>query len=74
MIFSLTMTEKIEKTTEENTNDAQVYELGYHLLPTIAQDELEAEVTKLRSAIENRGGSFISEGTPAMNNLSLIHI
>lgn len=66
MVFSLTM-------TEENKNEAgelQVYELGYHILPTVTADDLESEVAKLRTAIEKRGGSFITEGTPEMMNLA----
>ncbi|MBL4644346.1 MAG: 30S ribosomal protein S6 [Candidatus Pacebacteria bacterium] len=63
---------------ENNTNDeisadnaeVQVYELGYHILPTVVADDLEGEVAKLRSAIEKRGGSFITEGTPEMTTLS----
>lgn len=54
-------------TTEEHTNEekhAQVYELGYHVLPTVSKDELDGEVAKIRAAIEKRGGSFIAEGTP----------
>ncbi|PCI30658.1 hypothetical protein COB52_01325 [Candidatus Kaiserbacteria bacterium] len=60
------MTEEINNEGEET----QVYELGYHILPTVVAEELESEVAKLRSAIEARGGSFITEGTPEMINLS----
>jgi len=55
--------------TEENNTDAQVYELGYHILPTVVADDLDAEVAKIRSAIEKRGGVFISEGTTETVNL-----
>ncbi len=48
----------------EEGRDATVYELGYHLVSTIAADDLETEVNKIRKAIEKRGGSFITEGTP----------
>lgn len=60
-------------TTEEQKSDAgetQVYELGYHLLPTIVADDLEGEVAKIRTAIEKRGGSFITEATPESINLA----
>ena len=55
-------------TTDEK--DVSVYELGYHILPTTPAEEVEAEVAKLRSAIETRGGSFITEGTPESVALS----
>lgn len=54
----------------EETKEMQVYELGYHILPTVVADDLEGEVGKLRSAIEKRGGSFIAEGTPETVNLA----
>lgn len=59
-------------TEENNTETAavQVYELGYHILPTVVADDLEGEVAKLRNAIEKRGGSFIAEGTPEMTTLA----
>lgn len=66
MVSSFTMTEE----TKELQTETQVYELGYHILPTVVADDLEAEVAKLRSAIEKRGGSFITEGTPEMMNLA----
>jgi len=53
--------------TDEHTHEdvvTQVYELGYHLLPTVAKEEIESEVAKLRNAIEKRGGVFIAEGSP----------
>lgn len=69
MLDLATMT---EENTTDNTNNTenQVYELGYHILPTVVADDLEGEVAKLRSAIEKRGGSFISEGTPEMTTLA----
>ena len=59
--------------TEEKNIDAteaRVYELGYHILPTVVADDLEAEVSTIRSAIEKHGGSFIAEGTPESMNLA----
>ncbi|MAZ67439.1 hypothetical protein CL652_01565 [bacterium] len=54
----------------EDSKEMQVYELGYHILPTVVADDLEGEVGKLRSAIEKRGGSFIAEGTPEIVSLA----
>ncbi len=56
--------------TEENTTTATVYELGYHVLPTVAADDVDAKVGELRSAIEKHGGSFIAESTPEMTDLA----
>jgi len=59
--------------TEENNTEAanvQVYELGFHILPTVVADDLEKEVGVLRKAIEKRGGSFITEGLPESVSLA----
>ncbi len=69
MIDLSTMTDENIAETKESTEN-QVYELGYHILPTVVADDLESEVAKLRSAIEKRGGSFVSEGTPEMTTLA----
>lgn len=66
MLSSPTMTE--ENNTE--ASELQVYELGYHILPTVAAEDVEAEVGKIRDAIEKRGGSFITEGTPEVMTLA----
>lgn len=59
--------------TEENTTeevDLTVYELGYHLLPTLAADAVDAGVGTLRAAIEKHNGAFIAEGTPESIDLA----
>ncbi len=70
MLSSRNMTAEENNTDTTENAENQVYELGYHILPTVVADDLEGEVTKLRSAIEKRGGSFISEGTTEMTTLA----
>ncbi|HEY4522307.1 MAG TPA: 30S ribosomal protein S6 [Candidatus Paceibacterota bacterium] len=48
----------------------RVYEIGYHIIPTVAEDGLEKIVGNIRSLIEQGGGSFIAEGAPALMRLS----
>ncbi len=61
---------------EENNKDnvdsgeAQIYEIGYHLLPTVAESELSAEVSKIHSAITGAKGSIIGEGFPEIRALA----
>lgn len=66
MVCSVLMTEE----NTQDTQDAVVYELGYHVLPTVPADALESEVATIRSAIEKHGGNFIAEGTPEMMTLA----
>jgi len=52
-------------------DELQVYELGYHLLPIIAEESLEGEVSNIKSVIEKNGGLFIGEeGTPRNTKLT----
>ncbi len=54
-----------EKTThEDKEKSATVYELGYHLVPSLGEDDLALRVTDLQKAITAEGGSVISEGQP----------
>ena len=52
---------------EKNTS---VYEIGFHLVPTIAEENLMAEVAILRNALESHGGVFISEEFPHARSLA----
>jgi ribosomal protein S6 len=40
------------------------YELGYHLVPSLGEDDLALRVTDIQKAITAEGGSVISEGQP----------
>jgi len=65
-------TKKKAKTEDEGTKDGELrlYELGYHLLPTVAEEALGEEVSKLKDAIEKRGGIFVSDEMPKMIQLA----
>ena len=47
-----------------------VYELGFHLLPTLGEEEVSAEVDGLRSLIEKHGGVIISTESPKLIDLA----
>jgi ribosomal protein S6 len=60
---------------ETNENEAaeavlRIYEVGYHLIPTIKEEDIEGVVGGIRSVIEKVGGSFISEGAPTLTRLA----
>ncbi|OGG45142.1 hypothetical protein A2673_02045 [Candidatus Kaiserbacteria bacterium RIFCSPHIGHO2_01_FULL_50_13] len=48
----------------------RIYEVGYHLVPTIEEAELESTVGEIRTLIEKASGSFIAEGTPTLMKLA----
>jgi ribosomal protein S6 len=60
--------EKVEKQVEEGGN--QVYELGYHIVSTVAEENLPKEVEALKVIILKDGGSLVSEGEPKLINLA----
>lgn len=54
----------------KNVGDDQIYELGYHLLPTILEEEVPREISQIHSLISEYGGSVIAEGAPIMRSLA----
>lgn len=48
----------------------QIYEVGYHILPTVKEEDVEKVVADARSVIEREGGSFIAEGAPSLTKLA----
>ncbi|KKW23353.1 MAG: hypothetical protein UY74_C0068G0007 [Candidatus Kaiserbacteria bacterium GW2011_GWC2_52_8b] len=61
----------IERTdTEPEVAASRVYEIGYHISPSIKDEDIEKVVGSIRSVIEKAGGSFIAEGAPALARLA----
>lgn len=59
-----------EKDTNERQEGARVYELGFHFVPTLSEDEVAVQFSHLKSLIEKKGGTFIAEATPEMTDLA----
>jgi ribosomal protein S6 len=59
---------------EENNTSPEaklsVYEVGYLMVPTIAEENLGAEVTEFKDALKEQGVSFISDEYPKMIELA----
>ncbi len=65
--------ETIKETGETNevvTDEVAVYELGYHILSSITDENLPAEVGKIKAIVEKKGGIFISEEFPVTTRLT----
>ncbi len=41
-----------------------IYEMGYHIVPLVAEDNLAEEVSNIKACIEKAGGSLIAEEFP----------
>ena len=50
--------------------EPRLYEVGYHILPTVAEEDIPGQTTVLRNAIESRGGNVVADGMPVMMTLA----
>ncbi len=55
---------------EEKETINKVYEVGYIMVPTIAEEDLGAEVTSFKDSFLSAGAVFISDEYPKMLELS----
>ncbi len=49
---------------------SRVYEIGYHINPSVKEEDVEKVVGEIRAEIEKNGGSFIAEGAPLLTRLA----
>jgi ribosomal protein S6 len=55
---------------ENNLDEFQVYEVGFHILPNVPEEKLPEVVSKLAGGIAKEGGNIISEEFPKIRALS----
>lgn len=48
----------------------QVYELGYHVVPTVPESDVPAETAKVKEVLSSHGASVIAEEAPRLVDLS----
>lgn len=59
----------VEESTDESTEDnkdSKVYELGFLIIPSVAEEKLPEVVTKIKDDIEKAGSAFVSEEYPKL--------
>lgn len=54
----------------KDLGDIEVYELGYHILPTVPEEDLQVEVSKIHTLISDNEGVVISESNPTLKQLA----
>jgi len=59
-----------KETLNDGLNELQIYEIGYHILPTVADGDLAAEVSKIHGLITKAGGTVLSDAFPEVVNLA----
>lgn len=57
-------TKKKEVVAEEKDTVLRVYEVGYHILPTVEGEAVEKVVQGVRELIARAGGNLVAEGAP----------
>ena len=60
----------VETNTPAEGKLPRIYEIGYNIVPTVKEEDLEKIVGTIRTQIEKAGGSFIAEGAPSLTRLS----
>lgn len=67
------MADEVVTAAENDTEDVavlRIYEVGYHIIPTVKEEDVEKIVGEIRGVVEKAGGSFIAEGAPALTRLA----
>ncbi|PIT96877.1 hypothetical protein COT82_00745 [Candidatus Campbellbacteria bacterium CG10_big_fil_rev_8_21_14_0_10_35_52] len=60
----------VSEITIENDFETQVYELGFHIIPSVEENNIAGEINSIKSAIEKLGGIFVAEGFPKLITLA----
>lgn len=50
-----------KKTETEKKSDSKIYEIGYHIVSSVAEENVATETDKIKSIIQKEGGVIISE-------------
>ena len=54
-----------------STVEPRIYEIGYHIIPIVKEEDIERTVGEIRKAIESAGKvTFIAEGAPSLIKLA----
>ena len=54
----------------EDKGETVVYEIGYHLVPTLSEDEVALRVGDIQKLVSQKGGSVIAEEFPEIMELA----
>ena len=58
------------KEKEDNLDEIQVYEVGFHILPTVPEEKVQEELSLIEDVISKNGGSIIAQDFPKMRTLA----
>jgi ribosomal protein S6 len=55
---------------KEGLDEGQIYEIGFHILPTVPEEKLPEVVLKIKDAVMGNGGEVISDDFPKLRVLA----
>lgn len=75
MVENIDTDDKIENSSDLSAEalaeaETQVYELGFHIISSVEEGKLPAEVDSIKASIEKQGGAFIAEEFPKKTALA----
>jgi ribosomal protein S6 len=63
------MTDTTE-TMNERKDALKLYEVGFHIIPSLSEEQIAQEVADIKAIIEKAGGTIASEGAPKLHPLA----
>ncbi|MFA6297190.1 MAG: 30S ribosomal protein S6 [Candidatus Paceibacterota bacterium] len=54
----------------EIEQETKVYEIGFHIVPTVPEDAVSSEFEAIKSLITKEGGEIIASGSPELKTLA----
>jgi ribosomal protein S6 len=64
------MQKKVE--TEEKKTDSKIYEVGYHIISSVAEENVPQETEKIKAIIQKEGGVVVSEDQAKLRPLAYV--
>ncbi|MEK7107417.1 MAG: 30S ribosomal protein S6 [Patescibacteria group bacterium] len=57
---------------EDDVVEPRIYEIGYHIVPAVKEEDIEKVISEIRKVIESTAGkaTFIAEGAPSLIKLA----
>jgi ribosomal protein S6 len=59
-----------KEAAQDDDIETQIYELGYHIIPSVGEKHIADEAGKIKSSIEKAGGVLIAEESPKTIHLA----
>jgi len=62
------------ETSEMNDSDSRIYEVGFHVVPTVPEEEVISVANAVKDIIESAEGAIIMDQNPSLINLEYLKL